>query len=427
MHVLNVHSDPAATGRRIAVVGTGISGLVSARLLQQRHEVTVFEAGDHAGGHTVTTEVEAPEGPLAVDAGFIVYNEDNYPNFVRLLRQLEVPTQPTSMSFSVACERTGLEYAGASLDALFAQRANLFRVRFYGLLVEIARFNRLARRAVAVSPAGTLREFLDTHRLSRSLAELYLVPLTAAIWSADPARVLDTPARFILRFLENHQLLGATGHRRWRVVAGGSRRYVDALVRPLEDRVRLRTPVRRVRRADAGGVDVVTDSGIERFDEVVVATHSDQALALLEAPTRQEAEVLGAIPYQANRAVLHTDASLLPSRPRAWASWNYRVPREAGRPVAVTYNMTRLQGLSTTTQYCVSLNLDDEVDPATVIRRFSFTHPLFTQGAVAAQARHAEVSGADRIHYCGAYWGHGFHEDGVVSALAACRRFGVAL
>ena len=412
----------------MAVVGAGVAGLVSARLLNALHDVTVFEAGDRAGGHAATTEVSDPAGPLAVDAGFVVYNERNYPHFARLLAELGVETRPTSMSFSFSSERTGLEYAGTNLDTLFAQRGNLLRLRHYRFLAEIVRFNRRARRALAAGAAdaaGTLGDFLAAQRLSRALAEQYVIPLTAAIWSASPRRILAAPAGFVLRFLDNHRLLDLAGRPTWRVIRGGSQQYVRRLIQPFRDRIRLRTPVRQLRRR-ADGVEVATAAGREVFDEVVVAAHSDQALALLARPTPLESAVLGAIPYQSNRAVLHTDVSVLPRRRRARASWNYRTPRDAGRPVTVTYDMTRLQRLPTRTTYCVSLNLNDAVDERAVIARFDFEHPVFTRAAAAAQARHAEVSGADRIHYCGAYWGNGFHEDGVVSALAVARRLGAA-
>ncbi len=411
---------------KIAIVGTGVSGLVTAWLLHREHEIAVFEANDYAGGHTVTTRVRSNGDSLAVDAGFIVYNETNYPNFIRLLDRLGVETQPTAMSFSVRCDRTGLEYAGTSFDTLFAQRRNLLRPRFYRLLGDILRFNRAARGGLENGLTGTLGDFLAANRLGASLAEHYLVPLTAAIWSTDPRRVLDTPARFILRFLDNHNLLTTGDYHSWRVIRGGSQRYVQKLIAPFAERIRLRTPVRRLERVPEG-VRLATDAGSELFDEVVVATHSDQALAMLAAPTPAEEEVLGAIGYQPNRAILHADESVLPRKRKAWASWNYRRPAEAGRPVAVTYNMTRLQTLPTDAAYCVSLNLEDEVAEPARIARFDFEHPLFTEAAVAAQGRHAEVSGTDRIHYCGAYWRHGFHEDGVVSALAVGRRFGVGL
>jgi predicted NAD/FAD-binding protein len=411
---------------KIAVVGTGISGLVSAYLLSRQHEVTVFEAGDYVGGHTITTRVDSNGSSLAVDAGFIVYNEANYPHFVRLLAQLGVETQPTSMSLSVRCDRTGLEYAGTNLDTLFAQRSNLLRPDFYRFVREVLRFNSAAKQALGNGLRGTLRELLAHNSLSDSLAERYVIPLTAAIWSTEPQRALDTPALFILRFLDNHNLLGTSGFHPWRVIKGGSQRYVEKLMAPFADRIRLRTPVRRLERS-LDGVHVSTSDGTELFDEVVVAAHSDQALRMLAAPSPAEEEILGAIGFQENRAVLHSDHSVLPARRKAWASWNYRTPREAGQPVAVTYNMTKLQTLPTDTAYCVSLNMESEIDRESRIAGFDFEHPLFTEAAIAAQARHAEISGTERIHYCGAYWRNGFHEDGVVSALAVGKRFGVTL
>ena len=411
---------------KIAIIGTGISGLATAHLLHQDHEITVFESSDYVGGHTVTTPVESEDGSLAVDAGFIVYNEASYPNFVRLLERLGVATQPTTMSFSVRCDRSGLEYAGTNLDTFFAQRSNFLRPSHYRLASQILRFNKAAREALGNGLEGTLGDFLTDHRLSPALVEHYIIPLTAAIWSTEPQRALDTPAQFILRFLDNHRLLGTADYHTWRVICGGSQRYVDKLISPFADRIRLSTPVRRLQRLDTT-VQVSTDEGNEAFDQVVVAAHSNQALAMLAAPSPAEVEVLGAIGYQANHAILHTDESVLPRRKKAWASWNYRIPEEAERPVAVTYNMTRLQRLPTQTAYSVSLNLQHAIAAASTIADFDFEHPLFTEPAVAAQARHQEISGVDRIHYCGAYWRHGFHEDGLVSALAVCKQFGATL
>ncbi len=411
---------------KIAVIGTGISGLVAAYLLSRNHEVTVFEANDYVGGHTVTKRVESAGTSLAVDAGFIVYNEASYPNFVRLLDQLGVESQPTSMSFSVRCDRTGLEYAGTNLNTLFAQRSNLLRPRYFHFVREILRFNKAAKKALSNNLRGTLRDFLAANDLSPSLAELYVIPLTAAIWSTEPQRALETPARFILRFLDNHRLLGTIGYHTWRVIKGGSQRYVEKLIVPFADRIRLRTPVYQLERS-AEGVRVSTADGPELFDEVIVATHSDQALKMLASASPAEEQILGSIGYQKNRAILHSDDSVLPRTRRAWASWNYRTPADPDLPVAVTYNMTQLQSLPTEKTYCTSLNLENQLDERSTIARFSFEHPLFTEAAVASQSRHAEISGTDRIHYCGAYWRHGFHEDGVVSALAVGKRFGVSL
>jgi predicted NAD/FAD-binding protein len=404
---------------KIAIVGTGISGLTAAHLLHPEHEITVFEAADYIGGHTVTTRVGDNGNSLAVDAGFIVYNEANYPNFAKLLSQLGVETQPSSMSFSVRCDRTGLEYAGTNLNTLFAQRSNLFRPGFYGLLGEILRFNRAARKALGNGVSGdlgrTLGSFLHDHRLSDRLAEHYLIPLTAAIWSTDPKQILETPAGFILSFLDNHNLLGSADYLPWRVIKGGSARYVEKLTSPFRDRIRLSSPVRLLHRT-AEGVGVATDAGSELFDEVIVAVHSNQALRILAAPSPAEREVLGAIRYQSNPAVLHTDESVLPSRRKAWASWNYRVPEDRDRSVAVTYNMTGLQRLPTESAYCVSLNMKESISDEAALRSFDFE-----------QKRHREISGIDGIHYCGAYWRNGFHEDGVLSALQVARKFGLTL
>ena len=411
---------------KLAVVGTGISGLVCAHLLHEGHDLTLFEAGGHVGGHTITNRVESDGEEHWVDAGFIVYNEVNYPNFVRLLRRLEVETQPSDMSFSVRDDHAGLEYCGTSLDTLFAQRRNLLRPSFLRMLADIGRFNRAGKALLADNGSQpTLRRFLAAGGYRRELVDQYLVPMAASIWSTRPEQMLDFPATFVLRFLDNHHLLAARGHYTWRTIRGGSRRYVEALIRPFRERIRLHTPVAALRR-EAGGVELVTAGGErQRFDEVIVATHSDQALALLADPSPAERQVLGAIPYQPNEAALHSDDSVLPRRPKARASWNFHRPADGGAngKLNLTYDMNRLQSIASRTRYCVSLNMNGSVDDSRVLRRFQFAHPLFTPAAVGAQRRHAEISGVDRVHYCGAYWGNGFHEDGVVSALAVTREF----
>ena len=332
------------------------------------------------------------------------------------------------MSFSVANPSIGLEYNGHNLNTLFAQRGNLLRGSFHRMLLDILRFNRAARRRMNRGGAmeTTVGEFVRRQRFGRLFADNYLLPMVAAIWSCDPRGAEAFPMTMLARFFANHGLLDLFNRPRWFTIAGGSRNYVRALTADFAGRIHLSTPVRGVSRGPSS-VKLRFDNGSEDFDQVVLACHSDQALALLESPTQAETEILGAIPYRPNSVLLHRDASLMPRQRRAWASWNYRTPRETGRPVAVTYNLTRLQSLPTRTAYCVSLNLEDAIDERRVIARFDFHHPLFDEAAVAAQARHAEVSGAGRIHYCGAYWGHGFHEDGVVSALAVARRLGVAV
>ena len=409
---------------KLAVVGSGISGLVCAHLLHRDHDLTLYEAGGHVGGHTLTSRIEADGEEHWVDAGFIVYNEANYPNFVRLLDRLGVATQTSDMSFSVRDDRDDLEYCGTSLATLFAQRRNLLRPSFLRMLADIGRFNRAGKALLTNnSSQPTLRQFLAMGGYGRQLVDQYLVPMAASIWSTRPQQMLDFPAIFVLRFLDNHHLLAARGHHTWRTIRGGSHRYVEALTRSFRDRIRLRTPVAALRR-ESSGVEVVTTAGHrERFDEVIVATHSDQALAMLADPSPAERELLGAIPYQPNQAALHTDESVLPRRDRARASWNFHRPANGDGTLNLTYDMSRLQSLESRSRYCVSLNMDQRLDASRVLRRFRFAHPLFTPPAVAAQRRRDEISGVDRIHYCGAYWGNGFHEDGVVSALEVTRRF----
>jgi predicted NAD/FAD-binding protein len=404
---------------RIAIVGTGISGLVAAHYLAPDHDLTIYEAQSHIGGHTLTSEIDWEGRAYHIDAGFIVFNEVNYPNLVNLFDELGVESQETSMSFSVKCERTGLEYSGSSLNGLFAQRRNLVNPGYLRLLREITRFNREARELLQASRiAPRLGEVLSRGGYSRAFVEQYLIPLGAAIWSTSPDRMLDFPAPFFLRFLENHGLLSVWGHHQWRSVKGGSFRYIEPLTRPFADRIRLSSPVRRIRRAvDSVAVETVQGE-VERFDEVVIATHSDQALCMLDDPTEAETEVLGAIPYQLNEAALHTDTSVLPRSRRAWASWNYHVPAESVDRVVVTYNMNELQCLDEGAPiFCVSLNLGDRIAPEKTLRTFHFAHPVFTPEAAAAQQRWSEISGLNRTHYCGAYWGNGFHEDGVNSGL----------
>lgn len=413
---------------RIAVVGTGISGLVVAHLLHEDHDLTVFEAQSHIGGHTLTSDINFEGETYAVDAGFVVFNEVTYPSFVKLLQRLGVESQPTSMSFSVKCEQTGLEYSGTSLNTLFAQRRNLVRWSFLKMLMDIVRFNREARELLdQPAMAPTLRQVLAAGGYSEAFAEKYLIPMGAAIWSTSPARMLDFPASFFLSFLDNHGLLTVDDQFPWRVVKGGSKRYVEALTRPYRDRIRLNSPIRGIRRRPDRVELTTTDGKTETYDQVVVATHSDQALNILEDPSTTEREVLGAIPYQPNEAVLHTDTSVLPKKRRAWASWNYQIPRDPGDRVAVTYNMNRLQSLDSPVTFCVSLNPPEEIEPDRILRRFRFSHPLFTPEAVIAQQRHGEISGQQRTHYCGAYWRNGFHEDGVWSALRVGGTFGKEL
>jgi predicted NAD/FAD-binding protein len=409
---------------RIAVIGAGIAGNTAAYWLRRAHEVTVFEAAPYVGGHAHTVEVEVGGQRCAVDTGFIVYNDATYPHFAALLRELRVESQPTSMSFSVSCERTRLEYNGTSLAALFADRRNLVRPRFYRLLLDITRFNRDAR-ALLRTDAGdpTLADFLASHGYGAELAEHYVVPMTAAIWSAPAGRALQMPARFLARFFDNHGMLSIDDRPQWRTVRGGSARYVEALVAGHRDRVRTRCAVTGITR-HAHGVTVQSRGAEpEIYDAVFLACHSDEALSLLTDASPLEREVLGAIRYQRNSAVLHTDERLLPRCRRAWASWNYRVAGRDDAPPLVTYHMNALQRLAAPAEICVTLNGDERIAPDRVLARYRYDHPLFDATAVAAQARHSEIDGERRTFFCGAYWGNGFHEDGVVSALRAVEHF----
>jgi predicted NAD/FAD-binding protein len=383
----------------------------------------VFEAEDRPGGHANTVRVESDEGVYDVDTGFIVYNDRNYPNFERILSELGVSTQPSRMSFGVS-DGAGFEYNGSSPNGLFATRRNALSPAFYRMISDLVRFNGEARELLASTENPSLREWLARQRYSELFIERLIVPQAAAVWSADPAQMWSFPARFMLEFFSNHGMLGFRGRPRWRTITGGSRRYVDALTRPLADRIRLSAPVGQIRR-DPDGVSVSAGgTEAERFDAVVLATHSDQALALLADPSERERELLGAIPYQPNEAVLHTDRTLLPRRRRAWASWNYHLQPDRTGQSTVTYHMNSLQSLRAGREFCVTLNRTGEIDPAQINARFRSAHPVYTPAGVAAQARHGEISGHNRTHYCGAYWGWGFHEDGVVSALRVVGELG---
>jgi predicted NAD/FAD-binding protein len=403
---------------KIAIIGSGISGLVAAHHLHKAHDLSVFEANDYVGGHTHTHSIELAGKTWSVDSGFIVFNDWTYPNFIALLDELGVQSQPSSMSFSVKCERTGLEYNGTSLNSLFAQRQNLLRPSFLGMVRDILRFNREAPNLIETGDdALTLGQYLAGHGYSKAFRDHYIVPMGAAIWSAHPAGMLDFPAKYFVRFFHNHGMLSVNRRPVWRVVRGGSCSYVEPLTQNFCDRIRLGTPIDRVTRSPAG-VFVKPRSGEpERFDAVVFACHSDQALATLGDASTEERVILGAIPYQENEAILHTDASVLPRKRLAWAAWNYHVRQDTRDRVAVTYNMNILQSLAASETFCVSLNYREAIDPNRVIRRMVYHHPAYTPTAVAGQQRHDEISGKNRTFYCGAYWGFGFHEDGVNSAL----------
>ena len=408
---------------RIAIIGSGIAGNVAAYKLRQNYDITVYEAAGYVGGHTNTIDVREGDRTLAVDTGFIVFNDRTYPKFIKLLEEIGQPWQDSEMSFSVHKSGGRLEYSGSSLNGLFAQRTNLVRLSFHRMVKDILRFNREALIDINKSKrALSVGEYLAENKYGREFRNDYLVPMAAAIWSADTGAVLQMPAEFLVRFFKNHGLLQLDNRPQWRVIKGGSREYVRRLVHGHRDRIRLNSPVRSIARV-SNGVEITTaEGGHEWYDHVFVACHSDQALAMLAEPTAVEREVLGAIRYQDNEAILHTDTAVLPNRKRAWAAWNYFVPRHHRSHVAVSYNMNILQGLQSENTYVVTLNDDSRIAQDKIIQRIEYQHPILNREAVAAQRRQAEVNN-DRIYYCGAYWQNGFHEDGVVSALNAISHF----
>ena len=414
--------------RTIAVIGTGISGLTAAWLLSQRYEVHLYEAEAQPGGHTNTETVAAGGRQWPVNTGFIVYNDWTYPSFIRLMERLGVASEVSSMSFSVQNPGSGLEYNGTSLNSLFAQRRNLINPRFLQMIREILRFNRITRDGLAqgtIPPRQTLADFLDEHGFSGYFRDNYIVPMGAAIWSASEAAMEDFPVQFFLNFFNNHGMLSVDDRPTWRVISGGSETYINAMLPAFGDRVYLNTPVTAVER-DHSGVTLHSHRGEERYDQVVIATHSDQALAMLADPSDDEAAILGAIPYQYNDVVLHTDASVLPQNRRAWAAWNYHIPETRDEPVSVTYNMNILQNFHDAPEtFCVTLNRAGAIDPERIIKRFHYAHPAFTLEGIQAQQRYERIGAQRRTHYCGAYWFNGFHEDGVRSALRVTRAFGV--
>lgn len=401
---------------RIAVIGSGIAGLASAWWLSQRHDVVLFEANDYLGGHTHTHTVEHAGHEYRIDSGFIVFNPDHYPLLCGLFGELGVASQPTTMSFSVHSERSGVEYNATSLDTLFCQRRNLVSPRFLGMLRDLARFYREAPALLAGDDTGpTLGDYLQAGGYGTMFRDEHLVPMASALWSSPPQGILAFPARYLVQFMANHHMLTLGERQPWRVVTGGSATYVDALRRRWNVQARVSTPVHAVlRREDQ--VDVVTATGTERFDHVVMACHSDDALRLLHDADASERSVLGAIRYQSNDTVLHTDARLLPRRRKAWAAWNAHVPRDPSAPCTVSYCMNLLQGIESPEPFVVTLNRSDAIDPARILRRMHYRHPVYDHAMVAAQRRKAEIQGKRRTWFAGAYWGWGFHEDGIRSA-----------
>lgn len=402
--------------RRIAVVGSGIAGLASAWWLSRQHAVTLFERDAHLGGHTHTHDIELDGRRIAVDTGFIVFNQQHYPLLTALFAELGVASQATTMSFSVQDARTGLEYNAGSLDGLFCQRRNLLSPRFWGMLRDLRRFYRQAPALLDLAGAGpTLGEYLHEGRYGQAFIEQHLLPMASALWSSPAAQVLQFPARYLVQFMANHQMLQASGRTPWQVVQGGSARYVDALRARWQVDERVNCGVTAVRR-QGGRVWITSARGEETFDDVVLACHSDQALALLGDADPLEREVLGAIRYQHNEVVLHTDERLLPANRKAWAAWNAYLPAQPGAACTVSYCMNLLQGLADVRPLVVSLNRTQDIRPQRILRTLHYAHPLHDHAMLAAQARWADLQGRRGTWFAGAYWGWGFHEDGIRSA-----------
>ena len=414
--------------QRIAVVGGGISGLATAWLLSRRHEVHLFEANDYVGGHTNTELIESGGLSWPVNTGFIVYNDWTYPNFIRLMNELGIDSEASSMSFSVQSPANGLEYSGTSLNTLFAQRRNIVNPRFLNMIRQIVRFNRLANATLcdgALRDDLTLGEWLDSCGFSDYFRRHYVIPMGAAIWSSAESDIQCFPARFFLQFFSNHGMLAVHDRPTWRVIKGGSARYVRPMLAPLEGRVYTGIPVTAIRR-EPDSVSIHSTRGEENFDQVVIAAHADQALAMLSDPSDDERRILGDLPYTENEVVLHTDTRLLPRNRRAWAAWNYHLPGDSQQAVSVTYNMNILQNFNNAPDtFCVTLNRSDAIRPDAILRRYRYAHPCFTAAGVRAQSCYERIGAHNRTHYCGAYWFNGFHEDGVRSAMRVAKSLGV--
>ena len=410
---------------RIAVVGSGIAGLASAWLLSRQYEVTLFEAGSYFGGHTHTHDVEQHGRRYRIDSGFIVHNPSHYPLLTRMFDQLGVASKSTTMSFSVHSQASGLEYNATTLDTLFCQRRNLLSPRFIGMVRDLMRFYREAPALLDSPEEGpTLGDYLLEHGYGAAFRDEHLIPMASALWSSPATQILRFPARYLVQFMANHQMLQIRDRPQWRVVKGGSSSYVQALRDRWSVRERPQCAVHTIRRHTAG-VEITSPAGIEHFDHVVLACHSDQALALLDDADDRETSILGAMPYQANDTVLHTDASVLPKRRKAWAAWNAWLPRDPDEACTVSYCMNLLQGIESPEPFVVTLNRAAAIDPGKILARMQYHHPVYSHAAVLAQSRKAEIQGRRHTWFAGAYWGWGFHEDGMRSAVEVATALGV--
>jgi predicted NAD/FAD-binding protein len=417
--------------QKIAVIGAGISGLLSAYLLSREHDVTLFEANKYLGGHTHTKTVQSGGKTYGVNTGFIVFNDWTYPNFIKLMDQIGVASEDSEMSFSVRDENTAVEYNGTSFNSLFAQRSNIFKPSFWFMIKDILRFNKQTVEMVqndTIPEGQTLGEFVKLHGYGDRFVNHYIVPMGAAIWSASVDVMMEFPLRFFLKFFNNHGMLSVDNRPQWRVITGGSQSYVEPLIQPFKDNIHLNSPIASVKRS-ASSVTIKTFSGEEHgFDQVVFACHSDQALGMLDEPSQAEDDILGAIPYQRNEVVLHTDRRLMPKRKLAWAAWNYHIPQRHSEYAMVTYHMNALQNFDEAPDdFMVTLNRTAEIAPGKIIDKYDYAHPVFTMDGIAAQQRHSEINNKNRSHFCGAYWFNGFHEDGVNSAIRVAKSFGIEL
>ena len=417
--------------QKIAVIGAGISGLLSAYLLNREHDVTLFEANKYLGGHTHSKTVQSGGETYSVNTGFIVFNDWTYPNFIKLMDQIGVESEASEMSFSVRDENTSLEYNGTSLNSLFAQRRNLFKPSFWFMIKDILRFNKQTVEMVqsdSIPEGQTLGEFVKQHNYGDHFVNHYVVPMGAAIWSASVDVMMEFPLKFFLKFFNNHGMLSVDNRPEWRVISGGSQSYVEPLIESFKNNIHLNSPISSVKRSE-DNVIIKTYSGDQfEFDQVIFACHSDQALAMLDEPTDDENDILSAIPYQMNEVVLHTDRRLMPKRKLAWAAWNYHIPQRLSEFAMVTYHMNALQNFEEAPDdFMVTLNRTAEIAPGKIIDKYHYAHPVFTMDGVAAQKRHSEINNKNRSHFCGAYWFNGFHEDGVNSALRVAKSFGVEL
>jgi len=425
--------------KRIAIIGSGISGLTCGYLLNKENDIHVFEANDYIGGHTATINVELDNKAYAIDTGFIVYNDWTYPNFIKLLNQIGVTSQPTEMSFSVKNLAENLEYNGNTINSLFAQRRNVLRPKFLRIVRDILRFNKICKQLYTEKSALeigdlTLGEFLTNNNFSEDFKRNYILPMCAAIWSATLEDIKGFSLAFFLQFFNNHGLLNITNRPQWYTIIGGSNQYVKPLTKEFADKTRLKSPVKSVQH-DSGTYQVTFNNAAqgpttESFDEVIFACHSDQALKMIKDPNQAQRSILGAMPYAPNEVILHTDTAILPNRELAWASWNYLLKgseNENTSPTSLTYNMNILQRIDSEHTFCVTLNNSESIDPNKILGKYNYSHPQFSIESAKAQLRRDEICGKDGMHFCGAYWYNGFHEDGVKSALDVCQRFGAQL